>query len=132
MSTPIRFGGPVPQLAPSSMPSAGGVGRAGFSTLIQPSRAGAPQAAGISGRQVVAAALGGGLSPRSIVVMAARAVGGAVGGPVGNVVGNVVGGLVDNAGKAAEELEFLDQVRNYILTNSIFEATNMPLVESEL
>ncbi len=123
MSTPIRFGGPVSQL-PVSNSSAGGVARTGFSTLLQPSRGGATAQTGISGRDVVAAALGGGLSPRSVVAAAARA----VGGPIGNVVG----GIVDTAGKAAETMAFLDQVRNYVLTNSIFEAANMPVVESEL
>ncbi len=122
MSTPIRFGGPVPQLP--SMPSAGGVARSGFSTLLQTSRGATPVAGGISGRQVVAEALAGGVSPRSMASMVARA----VGGPVGNVVA----GVIDTAGQAAETLQFLDTVRNYILTNSIFQAANMPLVESEL
>jgi hypothetical protein len=124
LSTPIRLGGLAPQLATPQV-ATGGAARSAFSSLLQPSTArAATSTSGVSGRQVVAAALGNGLSPRSIASMAARA----VGGPVGNAVA----GVIDQTGQDAETLGFLDQVRNYILTNSIFEAGNMPLVESEL
>jgi hypothetical protein len=122
LTTPIRSGGLSPQLIQS--PSSSASSMVAFSSRLMPVASSVGPATGISGRQVVAAALNGGASPRSLAQMASRV----VGGPIGTVVGTVTGGLQQQQ----DYLNLLDQTRNYILTNSIFDAANMPLVESEL
>lgn len=120
---PIRPGS-LP--APLSQPSTGGAPvRSPFAARLAPGAAGAAAAgaASISGRDIVAAALQGKTSPRSYAAMLApitSALGGA---------GQVVEGLAGLAGDAAEQLKLLDDVKTYIMTNSIFDAANMPTVD---
>lgn len=122
MSNQVRIGGLTPQLVQSS--PTGGPARVAFSSLVTPS-AGAPvSSGGVTGRQVLQAAIGTATSPRSLVKMAAGFV---TGGPVG-----LAAAALDSQAEQMKTLEFLDQVRNYILTNAIFDTCNMPMVESQL
>lgn len=122
MTTPFRIGGPTPQLIQTS--NSAGPARVAFSSRLMPSGVAPAASGGITGRQVVSAALNGIASPRSLVTMVA----GIVGGPVGGAVAGIAGQAADSL----KQLQLLDQVRTYIMTNAIFDAANAPVVESNL
>lgn len=120
---PIRPGS-LP--APLSQPSTGGAPvRSPFAARLAPGSAVAATAgaASISGRDIVAAALEGRTSPRSYAAMLA---------PITSALdgaGQVVEALAGQAGDSAELLQLVDDVKTYIMTNSIFDAANTPTVD---
>lgn len=107
----IRIGGPSSPFVQT--PTVGGVSGATFASRL----ASVPTASssGVSGRQVVATALGNSASPRSTAGMAATVAGGT---------------STEDAGRQSM-LDMIDKVKMVLLTNAIFDAGNAPVVEKD-